>query len=312
MFEQAGSRGEFGYSSLRGRLIGYIKNSGLVAGDHLREQDLADRLGVSRTPVRRMLAALRDAGIVEWRPNKGYFLITSSGDLFEPAIEMPVTDAAALFDRIVGDRLGGFLASEFRAGELASRYAVSQRLSNKVLRDLQAEGVVEAHGRGRFRFNPALLTPEASDASYAFRLAIEPEIPLLEGFSISCGVLARARDLHDAFLAMPIGERTNRMAYRIDADFHEMIAEASGNFYFHSAVVQQNRLRQLMEYRDYNNMRRVQTWCHEHLAIIAALEADDLRKASRLIRTHLQNAMAFRPRVAASHAHRSRTGMPQS
>lgn len=41
-------------------------------GEHLQEQPLADRLGVSRTPLRAALATLNNEGILEYTPKRGY------------------------------------------------------------------------------------------------------------------------------------------------------------------------------------------------------------------------------------------------
>lgn len=46
----------------------------LQPGEHLRESELAARLGVSRNPVREALHALRRAGWVELRPRHGAFV----------------------------------------------------------------------------------------------------------------------------------------------------------------------------------------------------------------------------------------------
>lgn len=57
------------------------------AGEPLREVRLAERAGVSRTPVREALRRLAAEGIVELRPNKGAQLVEISRE-----------DAAAIFD----------------------------------------------------------------------------------------------------------------------------------------------------------------------------------------------------------------------
>ena len=285
-----------GQDPLQARLLGYLKRARLPVGSHLKEQEVADALGVSRTPARRMLSALEGLGIVEVRPQRGFFLLVPSDDLFEPAIELPVTDDATLFDRIALDRLSGNIPDRFCDDDIAVRYGVSRRMTKRVVTDLRAEGVIEALPPDHYRFIPSLLGAEASDASYRFRLTIESAIPLQPGFSVDRAALQRIREAHERFLVMPAGERTNRVAYRIDAEFHEMIADGSRNPHFLAAVTHQNRLRQLLEYRDYSNMQRVETWCHEHLAILDAFDADDLERASRLIAEHLHNAMAYRPR----------------
>jgi DNA-binding GntR family transcriptional regulator len=289
-------RPEPGQDRLQARLLSYLKRARLPVGSHLTEQEVADALGVSRTPARRMLSALQGLNIVEARPKRGFFLLVPSDGLFEPAIELPVTNDATLFDRIALDRLSGDIPDQFCDDDIVMLYGVSRRMTKRVVADLRAEGVIELLPPDRYRFIPSLLGAEASDASYRFRLTIESAIPLQPGFTIHRTTLQHMREAHERFLTMPADERTNRVAYRIDAEFHEMIAKGSLNPHFLAAITQQNRLRQLMEYRDYNNMQRVETWCREHLTILDALDEGDLERASPLITQHLRNAMAYRPR----------------
>ncbi|MEM7222555.1 MAG: GntR family transcriptional regulator [Pseudomonadota bacterium] len=289
------SRAEAQAEPLQVRLLHYVKEQNLPRGAHLKEQTLANAMGVSRTPIRKALALLEEAGVVESRPHRGFVLLAPASGLMPAAVELPVTDDRQLFDRIALDRLNGSLNETFSDDEIVSRYAVSRRMALRVLTELRDENIVAAVAAGRFRFNETLATAESSDASYAFRLCLEPQIPLLNGFSPSADAIRRCRSEHLQFLDMDQSQRTNRLAYRLDADFHEMLAEASRNQFFYAAIVQQNRLRQLLEYRDYNNQARVLVWCQEHLEILDAVESGNRKLTSRKLRQHLLNAMEYRP-----------------
>lgn len=277
------------------RLLHYVKDQKLPEGAHLKEQDLADAMGVSRTPVRKALAQLAEAGLVESRPHRGFVLLSAAEDFIAAEVELPVTDQRQLFDRIALDRLNGELSDSFSEEEIGHRYGVSRRMVERVISDLREENVVVPAGTGRFRFNETLSTAESSDASYAFRLCLEPQMPLLDSFAPTPEAIRRSREEHLQFMAMDPERRTNRMAYRLDADFHEMLAEASNNQFFHAATVQQNRLRQLLEYRDYKNEARVLVWCQEHLDILDSLERGDRKETAKRLRNHLLEAMAYRP-----------------
>jgi DNA-binding GntR family transcriptional regulator len=54
-----------------GRLRSEIRNQELKPGDRLREADLAERLGVSRTPVREALKRLEADGLAQVAPPRG-------------------------------------------------------------------------------------------------------------------------------------------------------------------------------------------------------------------------------------------------
>lgn len=53
------------------RLLQSIREGVFAPGDRLREEDVADRLSLSRTPVREALRRLEADGIIEHRPRQG-------------------------------------------------------------------------------------------------------------------------------------------------------------------------------------------------------------------------------------------------
>lgn len=63
----ASTGGEMVYLTVRGRIL----SGELAANTTLREQALAEELGVSRTPVREALRRLAEAGLVTFVPNRG-------------------------------------------------------------------------------------------------------------------------------------------------------------------------------------------------------------------------------------------------
>lgn len=81
----------------------------LAAGAHLGEVELAERLGVSRTPVREALSRLASEGLVEVLPHRGARVVTFSPDdldgIFDVrlALEPRATGRAA--DRATADDL---------------------------------------------------------------------------------------------------------------------------------------------------------------------------------------------------------------
>lgn len=58
--------------ALSGRIREMILKGDFAAGQHLREVQLAEMFGASRTPVRLALAANEKDGLLEYSPNRGY------------------------------------------------------------------------------------------------------------------------------------------------------------------------------------------------------------------------------------------------
>ncbi len=66
---------------------------GIVSGEHaagsrLREEDLAEALGVSRTPVREALRRLHSEGLVELEPRRGALVATWGADELDEIFEL--------------------------------------------------------------------------------------------------------------------------------------------------------------------------------------------------------------------------------
>ncbi len=100
-----------------------------------------------------------------------------------------------------------------------------------------------------------------------------------------------ARRAHLGLLTALAGQAVPRQrTYEIDSGFHEMIAEFSQNPFFLIAIRHQDRLRRLFEFRVNADSARVAAWCHEHLAIIEALERNKRGAASERMQLHLTKA----------------------
>lgn len=80
-------RSELLIDDVYGRLRDLIFSNALRAGQKLVDRDLAEQLGVSRTPVREALGRLAMTGLVEARTRRGYYVSTFSAqqvtDLYE-------------------------------------------------------------------------------------------------------------------------------------------------------------------------------------------------------------------------------------
>lgn len=72
------------YEQLREMIFRYE----IVTGQKLQYQDLADKLGVSRTPVKNALNFLEKDGLVQLTPNKGFYVAELSVEEAEELFEL--------------------------------------------------------------------------------------------------------------------------------------------------------------------------------------------------------------------------------
>lgn len=297
--------------NLAKQILALIEDARYPEGHHLIEQRLADTLGVSRTPTRAALALLADQGIVEARPNSGFYLAKSHTEIQRTTIEVPSTADQDLYARLVKDRLEGTIPSSFTQTQIADRCKVNRVVLLRTLARLAEDGLL-ARNRGQgWTFLPTLDSVVALKSSYDFRLTLEPASFLLQSFRADAATLQRSRERHLYLVRhRAISSVDGALLFNTDAEFHEMFAEFSRNTFYLQAMQQQNRLRRLLEFSGYKNRRRVQDWCREHIAIIDAVEEGDLERAAREMRNHLSNAYASVPSL--SRKRRQRSGVERS
>lgn len=74
-------------AAVKDEIANLILSGKLVAGQKLTEYELAERLGVSRGPVREALLGLEEAGLIRLAKNRGMYVreisSTEAGDLYE-------------------------------------------------------------------------------------------------------------------------------------------------------------------------------------------------------------------------------------
>jgi DNA-binding GntR family transcriptional regulator len=277
---------------LANRILDVIRDAKLERGHHLREQQLADLIGVSRTPIRSALDMLAKRGIVETRKNHGFFLRKPFDSLHRIEIEVPSTIEDELYPKLVRDRLDNRIPNSITPSEIARRYKVDRVALTRTLSRMAEDGLVARNQGHGWSFQPTLDSVVSLRASYEYRLTLEPAAFLLPSFKPDQAAIERMRLQHLYLVAHPdIATVSAKQLFDTDAAFHEMFAEASGNTFFAQAIQVQNRLRRLLEFGSYVDSRRVKEWCREHLAIIEAVAAGDLAQAASRMRAHLEQAL---------------------
>ncbi|MGD1877762.1 MAG: FCD domain-containing protein [Kiloniellaceae bacterium] len=282
-------------TALARRILEIARHDGLAAGAHLAEVKLAERLGVSRSPVRAALALLKDLGAVKPAPGQGYFLALDSDGAAFAAVALPEPEEAVMYRDLVRARFANLIPSQVAVSDVMRRYDCDRAMANRVLAQMSEDGVIErAPGRG-YLFGPVLNDAKAYDESYRFRLLVEPAAVLEPGFHPDPQRMKRLRAHHAALLQAGIEAVPMAELFEADADFHEAIGEFCGNRFLAHAIRLQTRLRRLSEYENYNDRDRLRDSCREHLAILDAFDAGDFKRAAVLLRDHIAVSQEVRP-----------------
>jgi DNA-binding GntR family transcriptional regulator len=275
---------------LSAHILELISAERLAPGTRLAEVALAERLQVSRTPVRAALQLLARRKLVRQGAQRGYFVTGNIASSRKAPVKPEPADTDQLFLAIARDRRAGRLPEEVSERDLMQRYGASRPLVQRVLTRLAEVAAVQRKPGHGWRFQPSISDPDARAESYRFRILIEPAALMSPDFRLDPAWVAEMRHQHQAMLAMPWSETASIALYEMNAAFHEGLAAASGNRYFLVAVQQQNRLRRFANYDWTFGHERVVVNCREHLAILDHLEAGARVDAAVLMRRHLEAA----------------------
>ncbi|SIR07892.1 GntR family transcriptional regulator [Bosea sp. TND4EK4] len=274
------------------RIMDLIRSDGLGAGSRLNESDIARRLNVSRTPVRGALDHLASVGIAKRNPHRGIELVDLDPPLTAPAGDDDTIETAMV--RLAHDRESGQLADEVSEQEVMRRYGLSRQPAQQLLRRLAELEMMERKPGYGWRFLAPPRDPRAHAERYRFRVLIEPMGFLEPDFALAESWIEAMRRDHRQTLSRPWREGSAIGFFEMNAAFHEGLAAGSGNRFIHSAVKRLNQLRRLSNYDWSFGYERVEVNCREHLAMLDAVQAGDLRQASVLMRSHLERASRLR------------------
>lgn len=272
------------------RIVRLIHEDGLEVGARLSENRLAERLAVSRSPVRAALSQLAASGVLAARPNRGMALVALPPALPEaPPIARPQDE---LLVRISRDRYRGALPDQLSENEMMRRYEVPRQVVRSALLSMEGLGMVERKAGYGWRlldhWNKA-----ARAESYTMRRLIEPAAILQPGFALAADWIAAMRARHTAQLTATWSETSSIALFEMNADYHEGIAAASGNRHFLAAIRRLNQMRRFSNYHWRHGFDRVEANHAEHMALLDRIEAGEMDIAAALMRRHLDVAEAM-------------------
>jgi DNA-binding GntR family transcriptional regulator len=276
--------------ALAGRIVEMVRREDLDVGYRLTEQLLCDELGVSRSPVRKALQFLEDAGIVRSEPNKGFQLAKPARDLVSLALPEHAESDETVYMAIADDRLAGKLPDEITEAAVIQRYDSSRLQVQRVLNRMAREGMIERKpGRG-WVFQPLFNTPEAYRESYRFRMIIEPAALLEPGYEVDLTELEKCYREQMELLAGGIERWARSELFRPGVHLHETLIAGARNRLLSDALRKVNQLRRLVEYRAKLDREHMQRQCEEHLVLIDLVKRGERMEASHFLRNHLDGA----------------------
>ena len=272
---------------LSGEILAWLRDESPEVGRPLTERALAERLRVSRTPVGRALAELHERGFVD-RSDTGRYRVARSGAEIDLDTVTRFTEDAT-YAALATDRLDGRLPDRVTENELMRRYGVTRARLRDTLTQVAEEGWIEALPGQGWRFLPVLTSLAAYEASYRYRLLVEPAAILEPTFTLDETALRTRRDEQQALVDGALHTVSAATHYELNRRFHECIAECRGNEFFVDGLARINRRRRLIEYRQELRPDRAAIRCREHLDIADLLLAGRNADASEAMRVHLSS-----------------------
>ena len=273
-------------------ILEYLCRRRMNAGNHLTELELVDEFQVSRSPIRGALSYLAERGIVERRPNRGYFLKVSSHELGPDGLDLPATTEEKLLVSIAGDWFENKVPRSFSEAEFRRRYELGRMAASRVLLKLSADGIITRNRGHGWQFEQTLNTRATYDESYAFRSVVEPAAIRSSSFELDRGLAEMFRRHHEAVLNASSQAAAPGTLTNIDAAFHRLLGVSSRNRFFLAVIERQNSLRRVMEYASWSRERMLES-CVQHMDILSALERGEREEAAELMQHHLDSAREF-------------------
>lgn len=269
-------------SSLSASILAYLREESPPVGSQLTERGLAERLGVSRTPVRKALHRLHRDGVID-RTESGRYAVRRTGASIDPT---PFAEDPAYL-RIAEDVLAGALPERVTRNELQRRYDLARTRADQLLGRMSAEGWIAPLPGYGWVFLPVLTSLKSYQDSYRFRLLIEPAGILEPTFELDRDAITRRRDEQRHLVETGLATVSPSRLYELNTRFHETIAECVHNEFYLDSLTRLNRLRRLIEYRQALVPERAVLRCREHVELADLLLAGERERASEFLREHL-------------------------
>jgi DNA-binding GntR family transcriptional regulator len=280
---------------LAGQILELARRDGIQPGERMFEHRLAQRLGVSRGPVRTGLQQLAASGLASVVPNKGYVLTKPLDSDVARATMQTASALEAQYMTIADDRLEGRLPDVVSEKELMRRYGLKRPDVLRLLHRIAGEGWIERQPGYGWKFVETVSSADAYLQANRYRMLIEPAGILEVEFNLKKNGADRIRLQQERVLNGGLKSFTPAELFRFGCEFHETIAQASGNPFLLDSLKRVNSLRRLFSYRrvlpDHESIARQ---AREHLQLLDLLEAGRRREAADFMVWHLKDTIGAR------------------
>lgn len=289
-------------NQLAQKLFKLILEEAMPIESHLPESYFTERLKVSRTPVRKAMQRLEAIGLIERRPNKGYFLIThpQEDDPFNRKNQLPedVIGIPPFCFTIGTDYLTGVLNQRFTEAELAKHYQVSRSTAQQAISSMESEGWIHRLLGYGWEFNEFLTSQDTYDQCFRYRLLIEPTALLEPSYCVDKVAFSELRKIQTEIVDGRYKNASEATQYAIGTHFHETLVAFSNNNFLLEGIKRANRLRRLIELNVYKRRKTYDIECREHLKLLDLIESGDLYTAADFLRCHLERARGDKLQIA--------------
>lgn len=278
--------------SIPSLILEFIRDEGLVLGNHLPAQVLADRFNVSRTPVNEALALFEEKGLLKREPHRGYFLAKKLDAKTEKKLGISSGDMVTdTYFQIADDVLKGDIPMTVSESLIKSKYELTAAQLKSVLQRIAHEGWAQRKPGYGWEFSNMLSTPDSLLQSYRLRLALEPAALLEPSYNLAPEILEKCRAAEHHLLDGGIETDTPDQLHERGVRYHESLVEASGNPFFIDTIRRVNRVRRLISYRSMQDRKRYTEHCQQHLQVLDLLAKGKRVDAAEMMRKHLQRTL---------------------
>lgn len=288
-------------AQLASQITDLVATGMLKAGERVTERGLADRLRVSRSPVRGALSVLRAQGLIEDAEDGGTRIALVSDDVGPVSTTAaPAADDEQVYFQIADDRLKGELPDRVTESELLRRYPVTRGKLGHILRRMVEEGWIERLPGNGWEFLPVLTSLEAYEDSYRFRLLIEPAAILEPRFVLDQANLQMVRQQQQWLIDGAIYDVNDITLFELNTGLHQAIAACSRNTFFIDSLKRIDRLRRLIDYKQMLDRDTAKGRCKEHVHMVDLLFADRRQEASEFMHRHLASLPNLKEKARGS------------